>query len=316
MATIHELYKELGELLSKYPEIKDFEVCACGVESRLNIFRQDPDGPVTGISLEDASYMKGSEEMAEELVNRFGVSLSEEHMEYLVQMCCFEEPSEQELEDFVQKYGKIKGVEKNKEIESPLLIYELKDKALEVYYENGFYCVSDFHCLSEQDMSEYLKNTYDIEIASNEIVAGLYEKKFGIEPNETKYYLKKYEELVEGVVKEEDAEYEKAGIPEEQRDYGAAIGEAETYANHDEVIGYYMTYYTINPLKAWMNNTEGFTLIREQDQAVTKTLQKLFGEEIEKSKTLRSLDEKISGAKNGVCTDFKQDKKEKDEVLR
>lgn len=121
VANIKEIYDELGLLLKKHPEISDLEVCACGVNSRLNVFRQAPDGPVTGLSLEDASYMEGHISNAEEMVRLAGGGiLSEQHMEYLIQMS-MEEASEEEMQDFVKKYA------------GPEVIKNKKDKSFFVY---------------------------------------------------------------------------------------------------------------------------------------------------------------------------------------
>lgn len=191
MTTFNELYKEMGELLSKYPEIGELEMCACGVDSRLNIFRQEPDGPVTGVSLEDASYMEGHISHANNLIESLGVSLSSQHMEYLIQMC-MEESSDKEMRDFIKQYSLSKN-------NTDLLVYKSEELNIEVYYSNSddSFFIEGFSSFSAGEISEYIKNKYQVEIPWFEFVAGYFKEEFSVNPELSMYHLQKFENLDE-----------------------------------------------------------------------------------------------------------------------
>ena len=104
MSKIREVYEQLGKLLKEEPNVGDLEFAACGATSRLNIFRDSPDGPITGLSLEDEAEMKGSVEFVDRLIEKAGVLLSEKHREFLIQGYCWEEITEDQLEALINEY--------------------------------------------------------------------------------------------------------------------------------------------------------------------------------------------------------------------
>lgn len=164
MTTFNELYKEMGELLSKYPEIGELEMCACGVDSRLNVFRQEPDGPVTGVSLEDASYMEGHISYAHDLVKSLGASLSSQHMEYLIQMC-MEESSNKEMKDFIRQYSLSK--KPNRPLKEKICVAKEKEgklmdtnKVVELFRKKTdecFHNIEDFDFYTPRRIEEIVK---------------------------------------------------------------------------------------------------------------------------------------------------------------
>lgn len=100
---VKEILTKLIELVAEQPDIANMEVNACGTDSVLRVFRETPDGPVSGLSLEDMDYMSPYIEQANELVKKLNSGeLSDRHKEYLVEL--FEEGvSENEVESFVRK---------------------------------------------------------------------------------------------------------------------------------------------------------------------------------------------------------------------
>lgn len=106
MATAKEIYEQLGKLLKENPEIANMEILEGGGESaRLNIFRDNPDGPVTYLSFEDEKFMESYVEQAKELVSEMNIGeLSEQHMEYLVQMC-LQEYSKDNLKQYITDFA-------------------------------------------------------------------------------------------------------------------------------------------------------------------------------------------------------------------
>lgn len=95
MPSVKEIYEKLGTLITEHPEVSNVPFCACGADSRLNIFRDTPDGPIIALSLEDSSSMDCYIEEAKDLVKEMGVGeLSEQHMEYLIQLCMNDTPDE------------------------------------------------------------------------------------------------------------------------------------------------------------------------------------------------------------------------------
>lgn len=105
MSTVHELYEKLGELLKEAPEVGELEMGACGVPGMLRVFRDDPDGKVVGLSLEDESYMAPYIEEAKEIVEELNCgTLSQKHMEYLVELSA-QEVAPEEMYNFVKKYA-------------------------------------------------------------------------------------------------------------------------------------------------------------------------------------------------------------------
>ncbi|MDO4469805.1 MAG: hypothetical protein Q4C84_08180 [Bacillota bacterium] len=102
---VKEILTKFIELVSEQPDIANMEVNACGTRSVLRIFREGPNGHVSGLSLEDMDYMNTYIEQAKELVENLGYgTLSEKHMEYLVELC--EEGVDfKDLYNFVEKYA-------------------------------------------------------------------------------------------------------------------------------------------------------------------------------------------------------------------
>lgn len=105
MNTIRELYEELGNLLKKHPELSDLNIDACGAPGSLFIYRDEPDGPITGISYEDDSFLCEQEENSEECLKEMGIdALPDQYMNYLVQMCMRGETLG-DIEEFIQEYS-------------------------------------------------------------------------------------------------------------------------------------------------------------------------------------------------------------------
>ena len=100
---VNEILTKLIELVAEQPDIANMEVNACGADSVLRVFRKTPDGPVSGLSLEDMDYMNPYIAQANEILKKVNSEkLSDRHMEYLVKL--FEEGvSENEVESFVRK---------------------------------------------------------------------------------------------------------------------------------------------------------------------------------------------------------------------
>lgn len=107
MANVKEIYEQLEKLLKENPEIAKMDILEGGGEpARLNIFRDSPDGPITYLSFEDERYMETYVDQAKELIAETNiVELSEQHMEYLIQMC-LQEQSEETMKQFIKEYGK------------------------------------------------------------------------------------------------------------------------------------------------------------------------------------------------------------------
>lgn len=106
MATVKDFYESLGRLLRENPEIAEKDILEGGGNpGRLNIFRYGPDGKIKYVSFEDEEYMQGYIEQADEYVSELNVGeLSEQHKEYLVQMC-IEERSEKEILQYIKDYA-------------------------------------------------------------------------------------------------------------------------------------------------------------------------------------------------------------------
>lgn len=105
MNTIKELYEELGTLLKKNPEINDLNLDACGAPGSLFTYRDEPDGPITGISYEDDSFLSENKNNAEEWLKELGInSLHSQYMNYLVQMC-MQGVANEDIEDFINEYS-------------------------------------------------------------------------------------------------------------------------------------------------------------------------------------------------------------------
>lgn len=308
MATILNVFQQLGELLQKYPELAEIEFCACGTDSRLNIFRSHPNGPVTGLSLEDASHMEGHISYAQEMVQKVNVELSEEHMEYLIQMC-LEEASDAQIEAFLNEYGIIL---EEPEKEAPMLIYEVMSAGVGVFYQEGKFLVGNPEEILEPGVAiseglplarvqftkvwqlrDFLREEFGISVTSTDIMASYFEAKFGVNQDLTRYYMDQYNAMVDNVIKAEDILYDRDGIPKELRDYGEAIANAEKYAMHDEAVGSFLCYYMDDPLAGWYENTKDKTLYNHEKH-VGKSLQRLFGKQREKKV---SLDGKIQQAR-------------------
>lgn len=90
-------------------------------------------------------------------------------------------------------------------------------------------------------------------------------------------YLEAYEKLVALAIEEADKHYDTLGIPNDRRDYGEWICEAEAYATTDEVVGYYLLTYPNDFKPAWDENIIGITLT-DQDKEVDSILGKLWCE--------------------------------------
>lgn len=102
MASVKEIYEKLGEMMQDDPNVAKLELCACGTASRLNVFRDDPDGPITGLSLEDALFMEGPISMAKHIIERVGkTELPERYMDYLIEMD-MNECSEEDMMEFAK----------------------------------------------------------------------------------------------------------------------------------------------------------------------------------------------------------------------
>lgn len=103
---LKDLYEALGELLESGQGVGEVDISACGAESVLRIFRDGPDGCVTGVSLEDASYMEAYIDQAREILELVGKELRPQHFAYLVEMC-EQGVSDKELREFVLDYAEI-----------------------------------------------------------------------------------------------------------------------------------------------------------------------------------------------------------------
>lgn len=81
------------------------------------------------------------------------------------------------------------------------------------------------------------------------------------------YYVLKYEDRMDEIYRElRDSDVEDI-------DYACTM-EFDQTANAEEVVGYYLTNYEWNPLKAWLENIEGIDLT-EQDKEITRLLEEL-----------------------------------------
>jgi hypothetical protein len=81
------------------------------------------------------------------------------------------------------------------------------------------------------------------------------------------YYVLKYEDRMDEIYRE----LRETNV--EDIDYACTMEFDET-ANAEEVVGYYLINYEWNPLKGWLENTEGKEMT-EQDKEVTKMLTEL-----------------------------------------
>lgn len=81
------------------------------------------------------------------------------------------------------------------------------------------------------------------------------------------YYIQKYEDRMDEIYRELK-EQNVDGI-----DYACTMEFAQT-ANAEEIVGYYLINYEMNPLKCWLENIENIDLI-EQDKEVTRILTEL-----------------------------------------
>lgn len=116
----------------------------------------------------------------------------------------------------------------------------------------------------------YYDNEY--KIAENEII-DVYELE-----DKKSYYIIKYDMLCDSAIDDANVYYDSVGTPNEKRDYGEWIGEAEMYANTDEVVGYYLLTYPHDYKPAWDENITGIELTA-QDQEVDKILAEFWKSE-------------------------------------
>lgn len=105
MNTIKELYEELRNLLKKHPEINDLNIDACGAPGSLFIYRDEPDGAITGISYEDDSFLSENENNAKEWLKELEINpLPSQYMNYLVQMC-MQGVTNEDIKEFIKEYS-------------------------------------------------------------------------------------------------------------------------------------------------------------------------------------------------------------------
>lgn len=130
MNTIREFYEELGNLLMKYPEFNDLNFDACGAPGSLMLWRESPDGPVTGISYEDDSFIDEHENNAKEWLKELQAeALSEQHMTYLIQMCMRGESNE-DIIDFIKNNAITNDEQSHTPCVAPFPPYDIPFKIL------------------------------------------------------------------------------------------------------------------------------------------------------------------------------------------
>ena len=74
MNTVKELYEKLSSLIEQHPEVGALNIDACGAPGCLFFYREEPDGPITGISYEDDTFIAEHEGNAEEWLKELGIT--------------------------------------------------------------------------------------------------------------------------------------------------------------------------------------------------------------------------------------------------
>lgn len=111
MTTVKEFYEKLTILLVKNPKINDMNIDACGAPGSLFIWKKNPNGPITGISYEDDSFVSEHFDNVLSLTDEMNLEpLPDHYMQYLVQLS-MEGTCREDIEEFIMQHKPEKSQE-------------------------------------------------------------------------------------------------------------------------------------------------------------------------------------------------------------